>query len=108
MRVFLDNCVHYKAKSLFTGHTVSHARDEGWQSLLNGALLFAAAKAFDAMVTVTKPGGRLTVAFFAATLSPAADLLAFLAGSAHTVVPVGSTVTTLPFGGILSMLIRSL
>jgi hypothetical protein len=54
MRVLLDNCVHYKAKSLFVGHEVLHARDVGWRQLANGELLAEAAKAFDVLVTTDK------------------------------------------------------
>jgi predicted nuclease of predicted toxin-antitoxin system len=54
MKVLLDNCVHYKAKSLFTGHEVSHARDVGWRQLSNGELLAHAAGAFDVLITADK------------------------------------------------------
>jgi PBP1b-binding outer membrane lipoprotein LpoB len=50
----LDNCVHYEAKSLFPGHTVTHARDIGWRELSNGDLLAQAAKQFDVVVSVDK------------------------------------------------------
>lgn len=55
MKVLLDNCVHYRAKRLFPGHDVSHARDLGWRQLLNGALIAAAAQQqFDVLVTTDK------------------------------------------------------
>lgn len=54
MKVLLDNRVHYKAKSFFVGHQVSHARDMGWRQLTNGELLGEAAKAFDVVVTTDK------------------------------------------------------
>ena len=55
MNVLLDNCVPYRAKAIFGGHTVSHARDRGWERHENGRLLAAAAEAgFGVMVTVDK------------------------------------------------------
>jgi hypothetical protein len=54
VKIVLDNCVHYKAKSRFPGHTVSHARDEGWQRLINGELLAVSAKRFEVLVTTDK------------------------------------------------------
>ena len=54
MRLLLDNCVHYKAKALFSGHEVFHARDVGWRHLLNGALITQAATRFDVLVTTDK------------------------------------------------------
>ena len=54
MRVLLDNCVHYKAKSFFVGHEVLHARDVDWRKFTNGELLAQAAKTFDVLVTTDK------------------------------------------------------
>ncbi len=55
MKVLLDNCVPYRAKRLFAGHEVTHAKDVGWDELENGHLLSAASNAkFDVMVTVDK------------------------------------------------------
>lgn len=55
MRVLLDNCVPYRAKLLFTGHEVTHAKDVGWGELENGKLLAAAGSAkFDVMLTIDK------------------------------------------------------
>lgn len=55
MRLLLDNCVPYRAKRLFSGHEVSHAKDLGWGELENGKLLAAAGSAgFEVMVTIDK------------------------------------------------------
>ncbi len=55
MKLLLDNCVPYRAKRLFDGHEVAHAKDVGWGRLENGKLLAAAASAeFDAVITVDK------------------------------------------------------
>ncbi len=55
MNVLLDNCMPYRAKTIFEGHAVSHAKDQGWERLENGRLLAAAAEArFAVMVTVDK------------------------------------------------------
>ena len=55
MKILLDNCVHYKAKSLFPGHEVLHARDLGWRQLSNGELLAQALQhSFDVLVTTDK------------------------------------------------------
>jgi len=54
VRILLDNCVHYKAKSLFPGHDVLHARDVAWRHLSNGDLLAQAALRFDVLVTTDK------------------------------------------------------
>jgi predicted nuclease of predicted toxin-antitoxin system len=54
VKLLLDNCVHYRAKSLFPGHEVTHARDVGWRALSNGELLAQAAKQFNVLVTTDK------------------------------------------------------
>ena len=55
MKILLDNCVPYRAKTLFAGHDVTHAKDVGWGELENGKLLSAAGSAlFDLMVTIDK------------------------------------------------------
>ena len=54
MRILLDNCVHYRAKSLFAGHDVVHARDLGWRDLSNGELIAQAAPRFDVLATTDK------------------------------------------------------
>ena len=55
MRVLLDNCVAYRAKGLFPGHEVVHAKDLDWDALANGKLLAAAGGAgFEVMITVDK------------------------------------------------------
>lgn len=54
MKLLLDNCVHYRAKSLFPRHEVLHARDVGWRALANGELLRQASQQFDVLVTTDK------------------------------------------------------
>ena len=55
MRIVLDNCVHYRAKSLFpSGHEVLHARDLGWRSLSNRQLIAKAAHQFEVLATTDK------------------------------------------------------
>jgi len=54
VRILLDNCVHYRAKSLFAGHDVVHARDLGWRDLSNGELIAQAASRFDVLATTDK------------------------------------------------------
>lgn len=55
MKILLDNCVDFRAKRLFPGHDVSHARNQGWKDLANGRLLAAAADAgFSVLVTIDK------------------------------------------------------
>lgn len=55
MKILLDNCIDSRAKPLFPGHEVVHARDLGWRALENGKLLAAAAESgFGVMVTVDK------------------------------------------------------
>jgi hypothetical protein len=55
VKIFLDNCVDWRAGRLFAGHAVSHAKDLGWEELENGKLLTEAAGAgFDVVVTVDK------------------------------------------------------
>lgn len=54
MRILLDNCVHYRAKTLFSPHDVMHARDLGWRELSNGELIAQAAARFDVLATTDK------------------------------------------------------
>jgi hypothetical protein len=55
VRLLLDNCVDVHAKPLFAGRDVVHVLERGWDTLVNGALLAAAAAdGFDVLVTVDK------------------------------------------------------
>jgi len=55
VKLFLDNCMPYRSKSLLGAHEVIHARDMGWRNLTNGILLASAFKAgFDVFVTVDR------------------------------------------------------
>jgi hypothetical protein len=52
MRVLFDNSTPRGIASVLDGHTVTEAREEGWDRLRNGELLDAAEKAgFDVFVT---------------------------------------------------------
>ncbi len=54
MRLLLDECVPRPLRRHFTGHDVSTIEQAGYKSLKNGALLAAASKDFDVLVTVDK------------------------------------------------------
>jgi hypothetical protein len=55
VKILLDNCVDWRVKRLLVGHDVAHCRELQWETLTNGKLLIAAAKAgFAAMITVDK------------------------------------------------------
>lgn len=54
MRLLLDECMPRRLKKEFVGHVVEHAREAGFAGLKNGALLRAAERAFDVLVTVDK------------------------------------------------------
>lgn len=55
MKLLLDNCVPYRAKRLFEGHEVLHAKDIGWGQLVNGKLLASAGtSSFDVVITIDK------------------------------------------------------
>ena len=52
MRILLDHCVDWRLARSLPAHDVRSARDLGWQTLKNGALLSAASAEFDCVVTV--------------------------------------------------------
>ena len=52
MRILLDHCVPKPLRRLLPLHVVKTAREMGWDTLRNGALLAAAATSFDLMLTV--------------------------------------------------------
>jgi hypothetical protein len=54
MRLLLDECLPHRLKTEFIGHVVETARDAGFAGLKNGALLRAADRSFDVLVTVDK------------------------------------------------------
>lgn len=54
MRILLDHCVPARLRHQLSGHTVSTARQMGWQDLANGALLSVAESTFDVIVTVDR------------------------------------------------------
>ena len=54
MRVFLDECVDWRLAREITGHDVRTARQMGWTTIKNGALLTLASQHFDIFVTVDR------------------------------------------------------
>ncbi|MGH7090749.1 MAG: DUF5615 family PIN-like protein [Stellaceae bacterium] len=54
MRVFLDECVDWRLSRDLVGHHVRTARQMGWTTLENGALLALAARQFDVFLTVDR------------------------------------------------------
>ena len=54
MNVFLDECVDWRLARDIVGHDVKTARQMGWTTVKNGALLTLASQHFDAFVTVDR------------------------------------------------------
>jgi hypothetical protein len=54
VRVFLDECVDWRLARDIVGHDVKTARQMGWTTIKNGALLTLASEHFDAFVTVDR------------------------------------------------------
>jgi len=54
MKVLLDHNVPKRTITLLTSHEAKTARQMGWEELANGALLRAAAKDFEAVVSIDK------------------------------------------------------
>ncbi len=54
MRVFLDECIDWRLARDISGHDVRTARQMGWTSIKNGALLALAAQQFDVFLTVDR------------------------------------------------------
>jgi Domain of unknown function (DUF5615) len=54
VRVFLDECVDWRLAREIVGHEVRTARQLGWTTIKNGALLTLAAQHFDIFVTVDR------------------------------------------------------
>jgi hypothetical protein len=52
MKLLLDECVTRYLKPDFIGHDVATIEDAGFKGLKNGALLEAASRTFDVLVTV--------------------------------------------------------
>ncbi len=52
MRLLLDECVPRRFRRELSDHEVHTVREAGWAGLKNGALLRAADRAFDALITV--------------------------------------------------------
>lgn len=53
-RVLLDHCVAVEFLEELPGHEATHTRQQGWQTLANGALLRVAAADFDVLLTTGK------------------------------------------------------
>ena len=54
MRIFLDECVDWRLARDIVGHEVRTARQMGWTTIKNGALLTLASQHFDVFVTVDR------------------------------------------------------
>ena len=54
MRVFLDECIDWRLARDIVGHEVKTARQMGWTTIQNGALLTLASEHFDVFVTLDR------------------------------------------------------
>jgi hypothetical protein len=54
VKVFLDECVDWRLMREIVGHEVNTARQMGWTTIKNGALLALASQQFDVFVTVDR------------------------------------------------------
>ena len=54
MRVLLDECIDWRLSRDIVGHEVRTARQMGWTTVENGALLALASASFDVFVTVDR------------------------------------------------------
>ena len=54
MKVVLDECVDWRLARDIVGHDVKTARQMGWTTIKNGALLTLASQHFDVFVTVDR------------------------------------------------------
>ena len=54
MRVFLDECIDWRLARDIVGHDVKTARQMGWTTIQNGALLALASQNFDVFVTLDR------------------------------------------------------
>ena len=54
MRVFLDECIDWRLARDILGHDVKTARQMGWTTIQNGALLTLASQHFDLFVTLDR------------------------------------------------------
>jgi uncharacterized protein DUF5615 len=54
VRVFLDECIDWRLARDIAGHEVKTARQMGWATIQNGALLTLASQHFDVFVTLDR------------------------------------------------------
>ena len=54
MKVFLDECVDWRLARDIVGHDVKTARQMGWTTVKNGALLTLASQHFEVFITVDR------------------------------------------------------
>ncbi len=54
MRIFLDECIDWRLARDIVGHDVKTARQMGWTTIENGALLSLASEHFEVFVTVDR------------------------------------------------------
>jgi hypothetical protein len=54
VKVFLDECIDWRLARDMVGHDVKTARQMGWTTIQNGALLTLASQHFDVFVTLDR------------------------------------------------------
>jgi hypothetical protein len=54
VRIFLDECIDWRLARDIVGHDVKTARQMGWTTIQNGALLTLASQHFDVFVTLDR------------------------------------------------------
>lgn len=54
MKVFIDECVNRRIVPHLLGHDIKTARQMGWTSVKNGALLALCEEQFDVFITIDK------------------------------------------------------
>ncbi|HXO72012.1 MAG TPA: DUF5615 family PIN-like protein [Bradyrhizobium sp.] len=54
MKVFLDECIDRRLARDIVGHDVKTARQMGWTTIQNGALLTLASQRFDVFITLDR------------------------------------------------------
>lgn len=54
MRILIDECLDWRLKRHFPGHTAQTVTDMGWGGIKNGALLALAQTQFDVFITGDK------------------------------------------------------
>lgn len=97
MRLLLDECVPRPLRRHFVGHDVSTIEQAGYKSLKNGALLAAASKDFDVLVTVDKSiqyqqntdNLQISILVLSARTSNLTDLLPLVSDALEALTTIG-------------------